>query len=63
MGEKEKTNEKEVCGCKISTIAKLINVCLGILMIFYSIFTFFSVAWDMWTSSPVIVITFRVYEM
>ena len=55
--------EKEVCGCKISTIAKLINVCLGILMIFYSIFSFFTVVLDLTDKSFVIVITFRVYEM
>ena len=55
--------EKEVAGCKMSTWAKVINMGLGVLMVIYSIFTFFSVALDIFDASPVIIITFKCYEM
>ncbi len=55
--------EKEVAGCKISTWAKFINMGLGALMVFYSIITFFSVALDIFDASPVIIVTFKVYQM
>ena len=55
--------EKMMCGCKISMLAKLINVGLGILMIFFSIFSFFTIALDIFDASPVLIISFKCYEM
>ena len=55
--------EKEVAGCKLSTWAKVINMGLGVLMVIYSVFTFFSIALDIFDASPVIIVTFKCYEM
>ena len=55
--------EKEMCGFKLSTWAKIINMCLGALMVFYSIFSFFSVALDIFDASPILIISFKVYQM
>ncbi len=55
--------EKEVAGCRLSTWAKVINMGLGVLMVVYSVFTFFSVALDLFDASPVLIISFKVYEM
>ena len=56
--------EKEACGIRLSTWAKIANMVLGAIMIFYSIITFFTVALDIFDdASFVLVISFRVYEM
>ena len=55
--------EKEYCGMKLSTWAKVINMGLGALMIFYSIFTFFTVLGAVFDVSAILVISFRIYEM
>ena len=63
MQKPTKELPKEWCGMKVSTWAKLINVALGSIMIIYSFMTFFSLAFDLISESPVIIITFKVYEM
>ena len=56
--------EKEACGIRLSVWAKIANMLLGAIMIFYSIITFFTVALDIFDdASFVLVISFRVYEM
>ena len=55
--------EKEFCGCKYSTLAKILNMGLGALMVVYSVFTIFSVALDIFDASPILTISFKVYEM
>ena len=55
--------EKEVCGMKLSTLAKVVNMLLGALMVLYSFLTFFTIALDIFDASPIIIITFKVYEM
>ena len=55
--------EKEMLGCKLSTWAKVINMALGALMVFYSIISFFSVALDVFDASPILIISFKIYEM
>ena len=57
------SQEKELCGCKYSTLAKIANMGLGILMVFYSVITFFSIATAVFKESPILVIMFKVYEM
>ena len=54
---------KSFAGCKLSSWAKIINMCLGGLMVFYSIISFFSVALDVFDASPVLIISFKIYEM
>ena len=66
MAKEEETKtpaEREACGIKWSTWAKIVNMGLGVLMIFYSVITFFSIAVDIFEASPVLVISFRLYEM
>ena len=48
---------------KISTWAKLINMGLGALMVFYSFMTFFTIALDIFDASPILIISFKVYQM
>ena len=56
--------EKEVCGIRLSVWAKIANMLLGALMIFYSIITFFTVAFDLFDdASFVLILSFRIYEM
>ena len=55
--------EKEYCGMKLSTWAKVINMGLGALMIFYSIFTFVTVIGAAFDVSGILIISFRIYEM
>ena len=56
--------EKEACGIRLSVWAKIANMVLGAIMIFYSIITFFTVALDIFDdASFVLVISFRIYEM
>ena len=55
--------EREMAGMKLSTWAKLINVGLGCAMVFFSVFSFFNVATDVLDASPVMIISFKVYEM
>ena len=55
--------EKMVCGCKISTLVKLINMILGVLMIVESFFSFFTVVFDILSESAILIICFKVYEM
>ena len=56
-------DEKEVCGCKVSTLVKLTNVVLGLLMILYSVLSFFTIVLDVFDASPVLIISFKCYEM
>ena len=55
--------EKEACGIRLSTWAKIVNMGLGALMVFYSVITFFTIAVDIFDASPVVIISFRIYEM
>ena len=55
--------EKEVCGCRLSTLAKVINMVLGALMVLYSFLTMFNIAFSIFDESPIIIISFKVYEM
>ena len=56
--------EKEACGIKLSTWAKIANMLLGALMIFYSIITFFTIALDIFDdASFILIVSFRIYEM
>ena len=59
----EKKPEREACGIKLSTWAKILNMGLGVIMIVYSIMTFFTIALDVFDASPILVISFRIYEM
>ena len=59
----EKTPEKEFCGMKLTTWAKVLNMALGAAMVTYSVLTIFTVALDAFSSSPILIISFRVYEM
>ena len=52
--------EREWCGMKISTWAKVTNMGLGVLMILWSVFTFFSINLG---SEAVIAITFKAYSV
>ena len=55
--------QKEYCGARVSTWIKILNMILGILMVVYSVLTIFTVALDLFDETPILVITFRVYEM
>ena len=56
--------EKEACGIRLSVWAKIANMLLGALMIFYSIITFFTIALDIFDdASFILIISFRIYEM
>mgnify|MGYP000123658434 CR=1 FL=1 len=61
--KQQKAPEREACGIKLSTWAKIINMALGVIMIVYSILTFFTIAVDIFDASPVLIISFRLYEM
>ena len=55
--------EKEACGIKYSTWAKIINMVLGLVMIVYGVLTLFTVALDVFDASPILVISFKIYEV
>ena len=59
----QKAPEKEACGIKLTTWAKILNMGLGAAMVTYSILTMFTVALDAFSSSPILIISFRVYEV
>ena len=48
---------------RIITWAKALNMGLGALMIVYSFLTFFSIALDIFDASPILIISFKVYEV
>ena len=47
----------------LSTLVKLINMLLGGFMCFYGIFTIFTVIGDLGADSPILFISFRIYQM
>ena len=53
--------EKELCSIRLSTWAKIINMALGALMVFYSVMTFFTSALKLGDVSYVIGVTFKAY--
>ena len=55
--------EKVIFGANASTWIKILNVILGCLMIFYSFFTMFTVVFDVFDASPILIVSFRVYEI
>ena len=55
--------EREMCGCKLSTLVKIINMALGAFMCVYGVFTIFTVIGDFGSSSPILFISFRIYQM
>ena len=61
--EVEKKKEREACGIKLSTWAKIANMGLGVAMIVYSVLTFFTIALDIFDASPILIISFKIYEM
>ena len=64
MGKEEpevERKEKQICGCRLSTLFKLINMIIGGLMIFYSVVTFFTI--KIADGELFLVYSFKVYEM
>mmetsp|Transcript_6236 Transcript_6236/g.8325 ORF Transcript_6236/g.8325 Transcript_6236/m.8325 type:complete len:163 (-) Transcript_6236:143-631(-) len=57
------TEPKKCGGMQVSTWAKLINMGLGGLMVFYSVITFFTIAADILSSSPILIVSFKIYEI
>ena len=58
--EEEKREERKMMGCGCSFWVKLLNMCLGALMMFYSIFSFFEVHLN---NNAVIIYMFKSYEV
>ena len=48
---------------RLTTLAKVVNMALGASMIIYSVLTIFTIALSALDSSPIIVISFRIYEV
>ena len=61
--KENKPKETEIAGMKLSTWAKLINVCLGVGMVLFSVFSFFSIPTDVVDATPVLIVSFKIYEM
>ena len=58
--QKEAPKEKEMAGCKCSTWIKFIQMLIGVIMVAYSIFSFFEVHVD---ANSIVIYSFKVYEM
>ena len=54
---------KRICGFEIAQFTRMINVALGAVMVVFSALTLFNIPSSLMSESPVLIISFKVYEM